>query len=58
MLVAPNSPNYQLPIVEKESKYAQALSIIENNGMCVDKEYLLKSRKKVKELIIKWYNEL
>lgn len=57
-LTNPASPNYQLDTLIRESEFAKTLAIIEKNGMCVDKEYLELSRKKVKDLILLWYDEL
>lgn len=57
-LVNPNSDNYQLETVIRESNFAKALSIIEKNGMRVDKNYLLNSKKILVNLIKVWYNEL
>lgn len=57
-LINIKSPDYQLETVIRESRFAKVLSIWEKEGLLVDKNYLLKSRKILENLIKKWYNEL
>lgn len=57
-LINKDSPNYQLETVIRESNFAKALSIIEKNGMAIDKNYLMNSKIELEKLIKMWYNEL